>query len=100
MELVARINKWVVRIRMSWVENFLKINKQGGTFIRDQRVLYLQCFRTPQETSLPVIYYFLSAISGHFSVFPSPHIKKGAKALANGRSFAAAWPELQRTNTV
>ena len=27
-----------VGIRMSWVENFLKINKRGGTSIRDQRV--------------------------------------------------------------
>ena len=27
-----------VGIRMSWVENFPKINKQGGTSIRDQRV--------------------------------------------------------------
>ena len=31
-----------VGIRMSWVENFLKINKRGGgTSIRDQRVRYL-----------------------------------------------------------
>ena len=32
-----------VGIRMSWVENFPKINKRGGgTSIRDQRVLYIQ----------------------------------------------------------
>ena len=32
-------------IRMSWVENFLKINKRGGTSIRDQRV---NAFAKPQ----------------------------------------------------
>ena len=34
-----------VGIRMSWVENFPKINKRGGgggASIRDQRVLYIQ----------------------------------------------------------
>ena len=36
-------------MRMSWVENFLKINKRGGTSIRDLRVIrfvlaQFQCF--------------------------------------------------------
>ena len=41
---------------MSWVENFLKINKRGGTSIRDQRVVYLNDFEKCLKASKAGMY--------------------------------------------
>ena len=61
-----------VGIRMSWVENFLKINKRGATSIRDQRVqtCNLSLFATDFLFNL----YFSAANSNAcFEFRPFPH---------------------------